>query len=421
MRSWAYFGIFAAILLAMLGGIYLVYSNIQAERDLRAQVAKTNMVLTELRNVSQAGLNAETGQRGYLITLDPRYLAPYRQGRDQVKPAIARLRKLLGDTATAEQARLLDRMDSAADAKLAELDATVALTQRGEVLEARSRVLSDDGLNAMLALRGAIREMEAIERVILNRAIDRTAAIEARVIPLLAILAVGLMVAIAFAVRLVTHAARAEAEAAQAAALAEARDRADLLAKELNHRVKNLFAVVLAIVRLSARNAPEAKAVTESIAQRIHALLTAHEVTQGQIGRPAALLSELVETTLAPYRSEAMRAAIDGPDIMVPAALVTPLGLVLHELATNAVKYGAWSADGTVAVDWQLAEQTVSIAWRESGGPAPAEQVSEPSGRQGFGTMMMTSAARQLRGDIARRMGETGLEVDISFPLDQAQ
>ena len=74
--------------------------------------------------------------------------------------------------------------------------------------------------------------------------------------------------------------------------LAEARDRADLLARELNHRVKNLFAVILAIVQMSGKDAPEAKPVVDSIADRIHALLTAHEVTQGAADRSRCVAAD---------------------------------------------------------------------------------------------------------------------------------
>ena len=197
--------------------------------------------------------------------------------------------------------------------------------------------------------------------------------------------------------RLVGRAARAEAEAAQAAVVSEARDRADLLARELNHRVKNLFAVVLAIVQMSARDKPEAKEVTNSIAQRIRALLTAHEVSQGELERPVASLRALVETSLAPYRSSNHPAEIDGPEIMLPAKRVTPLGLVLHELTTNAVKYGAWKDEGTVHVSWSEQDGTVTLEWRETGA-----QLGDAPEHTGFGSLLMTSAARQFGGTFER-------------------
>ena len=193
--------------------------------------------------------------------------------------------------------------------------------------------------------------------------------------------------------------------------MSEARDRADLLARELNHRVKNLFAVILAIVQMSARDKPEAKEVTDSIAQRIRALLTAHEVSQGELDRPVASLRALVETSLAPYRSSKHPAEIDGPEIMLPAKRVTPLGLVLHELTTNAVKYGAWSNEGTVHVTWSEKDGTVTLNWRETG--ADLDELPE---RKGFGSLLMTSAARQFGGTFDRSFTQDGLQVTIELP-----
>ncbi|MBU2032469.1 MAG: histidine kinase, partial [Alphaproteobacteria bacterium] len=194
--------------------------------------------------------------------------------------------------------------------------------------------------------------------------------------------------------------------------LGEARDRADLLARELNHRVKNLFAVVLAIVQLSARDKPEAKPVTDSIAERIRALLTAHEVSQGELDRPVASLRALVETSLAPYRSARLQATIEGDEILLPAAQVTPLGLVLHELTTNAVKYGAWSQGGTIEVRWDRQGNEIRMVWRERG--VVVEQQPE---RRGFGSMLMISAARQFGGTLERDFHGDGLEVVITLPV----
>jgi two-component sensor histidine kinase len=264
----------------------------------------------------------------------------------------------------------------------------------------------------MARLRRALREMEEIEnRILIDRSTE-TARAEGRVLPLLGLVVILLLVALVFGYRLVTRAAHAEAEAAQAEALAEARDRADLLAHELNHRVKNMFAVVLAIVRMSARDAPEAKPVTESIAQRIHALLTAHEVTQGTLDKPVASLRSLVETTLAPYRSDQCEAVIEGPEVMLPSNRVTPLGLMLHELTTNAVKYGAWSCGGRIGVRWEQNTDAVLLRWQEEG----VTMEGEPE-RQGFGSMLMTGSARQLGGSIERSFDAGGVLVTITIPL----
>lgn len=395
----------------MFAGLFLVFQTIEAERAERQQVQRTSEILMELRNINRAALNAETGQRGYLLTLDRRYLEPYLVGREQYGPTLDRLRELVGPDATARQLELLDEIESLTESKFAEMAETVALVEQRQVIEARRGILDDRGAEVMARLRRATREMEQIENRILIRAASETARAEGRVLPLLGAVLLMLLVALVLGYVLVTRAARAEAEAAQAAALGEARDRADLLARELNHRVKNLFAVILAIVRMSAKDTPEAKPVIERISERIHALLTAHEVTQGTLERPVASLRTLIETTLAPYRSEKLPAEIEGPEIELPAKQVTPLGLVLHELTTNAVKYGAWSRGDLLEVRWREVDGSVAIEWREHGDA----DGKEPE-HKGFGSLLMTSAARQLRGEIDRRFGKDGVEVTITIP-----
>jgi two-component sensor histidine kinase len=235
------------------------------------------------------------------------------------------------------------------------------------------------------------------------------------VLPLLAVVILVLFAALVAGYSLITRAARAEAEAAQAAALAEARDRADLLAREINHRVKNLFAVILAIVRMGAKEAPEARPASERMAERIGALLTAHEVTQGAIDQRRAALRDLVETTLAPYRSERLTATVEGPHVMLAARRASPLGLVLHELTTNAVKYGCWRESGDLSVVWSRVDNQIELVWRERCA-VPGEAAESNGG--GFGTRLIEASARQLRGSIERRFLDDGAEVVIRFPAE---
>lgn len=410
-QRWINAGLLAIIAGAMLALILLAYQTIGTERATRERATQTGEVLMALRNVNSAALNGETGQRGYILTLDRRYLEPYLAARDRIDPALASLRASLGSQATPRQIELYDQIDALARAKFAEMAESVALVQRGDLLAARRAMLTDEGVESMERLRRSVREMEQIEGRLLADASADTEMAEARVLPLLSGLLVLLMAAMIAGVRLVGRAARAEAEAAQAFALEEARDRADLLASELNHRVKNLFAVVLAIVQMSARDRPEAKEVAAIIGERIRALLTAHEVTQGEATRPVASLAALVETTLAPYRSASHPARIEGPAVMLPSKRVTPLGLVLHELTTNAVKYGAWAHGGEVSVHWEKRDGRILLCWQETGVP-----LAEGEQRKGFGTMLMTSAARQFGGSVERTFGPDGLTVSIELP-----
>lgn len=404
---------------SLVAAVLLIITTIDAERDQRAQAQRTNDILTELRNVSHAAINAETAQRGYFITLDTRYLGPYQLGREQSRPALARLKALIGnDKASARQHQLLTEIDQLSTAKFAEIGESISVIQRGDVAEAQTRFLSDEGEEVMNRLRRALSEMERIEQGVLNEATSRSAAAEARVLPLLGLLLAMLLGASALGLRQAVHAARVETAEAHADEVTAARDRADLLARELNHRVKNLFAVILAIVRLSARTAPEARTVTDSIANRIQALLIAHNVTQGGGSEPVADLAHLVDTTLAPHRSSQRACAISGPRVTLPVEKVQSLGLVLHELATNAVKYGAWSQNGSLNVVWDLApddQDMLVLQWREH-----CPDGCMAGGHTGFGSMLIDSSARQLDGTIARDFTPQGCIVQITFPLTVA-
>ena len=414
--KWGNVTLLALMALAMIGLIVIAFQTIESERAEREQVERTNDILLELRNVSSAAVNAETGQRGYLITLDRRYLESYQVGREQIDPALRRLRAAIEDEETTRhQTELVDQIEALATAKFAEMEDSVRMLEDGRLIDARREMLSDQGQETMERLRRAIGEMERIEFQLLSDATEETARAEGRVLPLLGALLLLLIGAIVAGTRLVARTARAEVEAAQAAMLGEARDRADLLARELNHRVKNLFAVVLAIIQLSGRDKPESKEVTEGIAQRVRALLTAHEVSQGELDRPVASLRALVETTLAPYRSNKLTAEIEGEELLLPAKQVTPLGLVLHELTTNAVKYGAWSNGGTIAVDWAREGDMVTLVWQESGAT-----IAEQPERRGFGSMLMTSASRQFGGTIEREFLPEGVRVTIELPVEDA-
>jgi two-component sensor histidine kinase/CHASE3 domain sensor protein len=413
VTRWTNFALLSVIGAAMITGLFLVFQTIEAERGQRDQSRATARVLVELRNAGNAALNAETGQRGYLITLDRRYLEPYQTGSTQYQPALDRLRQSLGEDAPARQIQLLDRIENLTQAKFAEMDESVALLRDGALLDARRQVLSDQGQEVMVRLRQAIDEMEQIENDLLDASARETTEAEARVLPLLTGVMILLLVALLFGYRLVSRTAQAEARAEQSVALAEARDRADLLARELNHRVKNLFAVILAIVSMSARDEPEAKPLIDRISDRIRALLTAHEVTQGTATGPMASLGNLIETTLAPYRSETLRAEISGPETSLAANKVTPLGLVLHELTTNAVKYGAWANDGLLKVQWRVEDEQLMIDWHET-----CEIADTSPAREGFGSMLMTSAERQLGGTIDRSFSPEGVDVRIVIPLE---
>ncbi len=169
-------------------------------------------------------------------------------------------------------------------------------------------------------------------------------------------------------------------------ALDDANRLAGTLNKELQHRVANMLAVVQALAAQSAkRTSPEA--FVKAFSGRLEALTKAHELL-GRRNLETCTLPELVEEACRPF-CENGNIVMSGPACQLPSASCVPLMLALHELCTNAVKYGALSApQGSVNVSWRFAAlaQELMVEWKETGGPA----VSEPS-RKGLGSTLLSS------------------------------
>nr|WP_238941334.1 sensor histidine kinase [Jannaschia sp. Os4] len=187
----------------------------------------------------------------------------------------------------------------------------------------------------------------------------------------------------------------------------------ELLIRELDHRVKNLFAVIVSILSLARRRHGDSDALVAAVRPRIEALARAHG---SSIGRHAAeegvALETLLANVLAPHRDGTGRIALRGPAVDLPVSAITPLGLTVHELATNAAKHGALSVEGgRVAVTWEVADGTLAIDWRETGGPA-AERTAG-----GFGATLLEATTAQLRGTLETETGADGLRVRIAFPV----
>jgi two-component sensor histidine kinase len=191
-----------------------------------------------------------------------------------------------------------------------------------------------------------------------------------------------------------------------------------LLSRELNHRIKNIFSVVSGLVSFSAREHRELAPLAETIRSRISALGRAHDYVRpdDRLGSGGSvMLSKLLSDLVEPYGDgTGTRVAIEGEDLVLNAASVTPMALVFHELATNAVKYGALSVDdGRVTVHIRREGDEVLMDWAEQGGPV----IDGPAGVSGFGSQLVDmSIRRQLGGRYERHWGDNGLRVAIVVP-----
>ena len=192
----------------------------------------------------------------------------------------------------------------------------------------------------------------------------------------------------------------------------------EVIAQELSHRIKNIFAVINGLVSLAARSKPGLRELGDELRARIFALGRAHDLVrprgrngEGQSNTLHALIRELLQ----PYEGEdAERIVITGEDVAIDDGAATPLALLFHELATNSAKYGALlAAGGTVEISATREGEDVRLIWRERGLDVPPAE-----GPEGFGSRLMSlSVEAQMHGSIERSWETEGLTVTVVVPL----
>ena len=189
----------------------------------------------------------------------------------------------------------------------------------------------------------------------------------------------------------------------------------DLLAKELAHRIKNIFAVVIGLASLKARKAPEHEPFVKEFTQALRALGRAHEFVRSDDGLQQDSLAGLLEALFSPYTDgdNQPRVRVTGFDGQMGPRAATPLALVFHELATNSAKYGALSSDdGHVELVMEEHGKDIVLRWSEHGGPPVKGE-----GEAGFGSRLVEmSVTGQLQGSWERHFAEDGLVVELTLP-----
>jgi two-component sensor histidine kinase len=221
-------------------------------------------------------------------------------------------------------------------------------------------------------------------------------------------LAIGLgllLLGLAFAVRMATRIARAEAHR-------------ELLINELNHRVKNTLTTVQSIAARTLRGTGSGRDAAQTLESRLIALSRTHNVLS-ETNWESADLHGIANGTLEPYLSrDSARVEISGPPVQLRPRVALTIAMVLHELATNAIKYGALaSAGGRISLAWRFVdgapEPTLRMIWRESGGPSV-----QPPERKGFGsTLIEASVAHELKGNATLSFEPSGVVCTMEFPL----
>jgi two-component sensor histidine kinase len=209
------------------------------------------------------------------------------------------------------------------------------------------------------------------------------------------------------------QALRRSQEHQEAMAKAEAHQRT--LIEELNHRVKNMLTVVSAMARQTAATSGDLEDFTEKFVQRIDALGRTHSLLSREQWATVQLF-EVARESLEPYVLEDRnRVLLDGPPVPLDPKTALALGIVFHELATNAIKHGALSnRDGYIAMSWGFKDsENITLEWQERGGP----DVKPPS-RGGFGSRLIRlEMTHELNGHVELLYEPGGLKVLMDFPL----
>jgi PAS domain S-box-containing protein len=184
-----------------------------------------------------------------------------------------------------------------------------------------------------------------------------------------------------------------------------------LLLDELNHRVKNNLATVQSIAYQTARHAPDLPTFRKTFDQRLVALSRTHDILTANAWENANLRAVL-ESELGPYGDNRVR--LDGPAIRLNPQQALALGLVVHELATNAAKYGALSHEdsGCVRVTWSGGDDRLAMLWSERDGPE-----TSPPERRGFGSRLIERGVQEMGGEVVKDWLPEGLDCRITIPL----
>lgn len=190
-----------------------------------------------------------------------------------------------------------------------------------------------------------------------------------------------------------------------------------LLIDELSHRAKNLLAIIQSVAQQSFKNGGSPAAMLASFEGRLGALAAAHGILTRQRWESAPLRQVICDTITA-VKADDQRLRLDGPDLMVAPKTSVSIAMAIHELTTNAVKYGSFSnEEGSVLVTWRIEDGRLKLEWRERGGPPV-----EPPAKRGFGSRMIERGlAAELGGKVTIDFEPEGVVCRVDAPFAEAE
>lgn len=188
------------------------------------------------------------------------------------------------------------------------------------------------------------------------------------------------------------------------------------MARELSHRMKNMFAVISGIVNVTGRIRGIQGEAAE-INSRIQALGRAYETTLDDASSGSINIGEAIRAVLSPYDRDGERLTLVGNGVRMPFTTISIVGLILHELAANATKHGAWANEGgQVTVNWHESEKgdSLILSWKEEGGP----KVDPDTIKAGTGSSIVDRMLSGGRGKITRDWQESGVRITVELPVE---
>jgi two-component sensor histidine kinase len=387
--------VLTAILAAAMAAatVWLVIRMEREEQWLRQALTARN----EIAHVLILVQRMETSQRGYLLTGRDVYLGRYQDAEAALPAVIDEVAKLVTDNPAQQQT--IARLRQIITEKLRELRSTIDEQRAGHTDAARAIVNSDRGLQMMDQIRQLFSGMvsEQDHRLSIRASTSETFGTLLQIgaaTAFVLICGVGALVGVyvrrSFAME-------------------------HLLMREANHRAKNVLSVVQAIAHQTATKSPED--FTERFSERIQALSANHDLLIRNEWRGIDI-EELVRAQLSPFADLiGSRIAVHGRKLRLNTASAQAVGLALHELATNAGKYGALSTDaGRIDIHWGCDGDTFNTSWTESEGPT----VSAPK-RHGFGTTVMKAMTeRSVDGKVNLDYAPSGVTWRLSCPAANA-
>jgi len=199
----------------------------------------------------------------------------------------------------------------------------------------------------------------------------------------------------------------------------QAEEAHELLAGEMSHRVKNLLAIASSLTTIAFRSASSAEEMAQDLTARLTALSRAHDLVRPKPGeQSAALVGDLISLVLAPYDDMGGfrgRVRVSVPRIATGDGAATNLALILHELATNSVKYGALSVgEGTIDVSGTMDGNEVTLVWIEHGGPSVAKPAAA-----GYGSKLVARMIARLGGSFSPEYSPGGIIVRLNMKKDR--